>query len=534
MTKNKGFLQVGLAVLVASVLVAGFLIQKVNFDQASAALPGTCVCKKANGTDAGPGVCSGGSCDCGAYDVKSNACGVKAPDPKPEQQKSENTCTANSGVWCNGIDVNKKSYGFCKSSSDTKKCNSVAASLGYVIKTGIGSPGSYTGGSYCRVGVNNYTGGPCISTKSIDGVVYSKPPSCFCGVIQIDGGEYDGTYESSCGCNKEPTAPPVKTPSPTPVITPSPSPTPSRSPSPTPTCTPSPTPSPTPVCTPTPSPTPVPQCNSFCVSDSQCLTGSTCFWGRCRNPSCKTSNSCTCSSPTPSPSPRPSASPTSSPSPTATPIAQGKLKICKYNDLNNNGHIDDGEKTIAWYFIYKYQDSEHKVGSAWWHVFDHGCREVSVPANQWINVREEYKNEWVQTGVYQDGNWVGNSDYNYIAESNVLKNVTFLNHFEKSSTPAPTASATPNWCNGTCGSNYNCQGGLFCYNGYCRNPNCTSDTSCGCGIIATPTPTAPPVVLGATAPPVLPKTGADPLTIAVGLVGLSGTGVYLFRKFKLV
>lgn len=529
MTKNnKGFLQVGLAVLVASVLVAGFLIQKVKFDQASAALPGTCSCKNSHGTNAGGGQCNGSSCDCGDNEVKSNACGEKAPDPKPEEQTTDNTCTANYGVWCDGVDANNHSYGFCKSSSDTNKCDTVAVNLGYTIRTGSGIGSTYTGGYYCKVGVNNYVSGRCTATNSRDGVVYSKPPGCFCGVIQIDGGDYDGTYESSCGCNNDnPTpVPPVITPSPTPVITPSPSPTPSPTP------TPSRSPSPSPVCTPTPShspspsPTPVPQCNSFCVSDSQCLTGSTCFWGRCRNPSCKTSNSCTCSSPTPSP--------TSSPSPTATPIAQGKLKICKYNDLNNNGHIDDGEKTVVWNFIYKYQDTEHKVGSAWWHVFDHGCREVSVPANQWINVREEYKNEWMQTGVYQDGNWVGNSDYNYIAQSNVLKNVTFLNHFERSSTPAPTASATPNWCNGTCGSNYNCQGGLFCYNGYCRNPNCSSDASCGCGIIATSTPTAPPVVLGATAPPVLPKTGADPLTIAVGLIGLSGTGVYLFRKFKLV
>jgi uncharacterized repeat protein (TIGR01451 family)/LPXTG-motif cell wall-anchored protein len=100
-----------------------------------------------------------------------------------------------------------------------------------------------------------------------------------------------------------------------------------------------------------------------------------------------------------------------------------------------------------------------------------------------------------------------------------------------SETPTPTA--TPNYCNGTCGSNNNCQGGYFCYNGYCRNPSCANETSCGCPG-ATPTPTAPPVILGATAPPVLPKTGSDSLFILAGLMGSMGTGFFLFKKFKLI
>ena len=100
-------------------------------------------------------------------------------------------------------------------------------------------------------------------------------------------------------------------------------------------------------------------------------------------------------------------------------------------------------------------------------------------------------------------------------------------------TETPTPTATPNWCNGTCGSNTNCQGGYFCYNGYCRNPNCPNESGCGCPG-ATPTPTAPPVVLGATAPPVLPKTGSNDLLILAGLVGSMGTGLLLFKKFKLI
>jgi len=40
--------------------------------------------------------------------------------------------------------------------------------------------------------------------------------------------------------------------------------------------------------------------------------------------------------------------------------------------------------------------------------------------------------------------------------------------------------------------------------------------------------------LGATAPPILPKTGSSLLEIIAGLVGIGGTGFYFFKKFKLI
>ena len=89
------------------------------------------------------------------------------------------------------------------------------------------------------------------------------------------------------------------------------------------------------------------------------------------------------------------------------------------------------------------------------------------------------------------------------------------------STETPGPTGTPNWCNGTCGSNMNCQNGLFCSQGYCRNPECPGEASCGC-------------VLGASTPPQLPKTGSDSLKIALGLVGIGIGGILIFRKFKLV
>jgi hypothetical protein len=44
----------------------------------------------------------------------------------------------------------------------------------------------------------------------------------------------------------------------------------------------------------------------------------------------------------------------------------------------------------------------------------------------------------------------------------------------------------PNSCGGTCGSNFNCQSNLYCYQGYCRNPSCSDKTDCNCAAATTP------------------------------------------------
>lgn len=76
-----------------------------------------------------------------------------------------------------------------------------------------------------------------------------------------------------------------------------------------------------------------------------------------------------------------------------------------------------------------------------------------------------------------------------------------------SPTPTPTSSGEPNSCGGTCGSNSNCGSGYYCYNGYCRNPNCPEDTDCTCGT-ATPTATAA----------ALPQSGTNwPTLTGIGL-----------------
>lgn len=79
-------------------------------------------------------------------------------------------------------------------------------------------------------------------------------------------------------------------------------------------------------------------------------------------------------------------------------------------------------------------------------------------------------------------------------------------------TSTPTPSSTPNSCGGTCGSNSNCSGGLYCNQGFCRNPSCPSETDCTCGGTTAPTPTP--------TTPTLPKSGTDWPTVAGAGVGI--------------
>ncbi len=107
-----------------------------------------------------------------------------------------------------------------------------------------------------------------------------------------------------------------------------------------------------------------------------------------------------------------------------------------------------------------------------------------------------------------------------------------------SATPTPTVTPTPtpvhgepNECGGTCGSNENCKSGLFCYQGFCRNPNIVVNGQYVCNVTVTPTPV--PSILGAVAP-VSPKTGNPLAELTLGLLttGTLGFGLRrLARRF---
>ncbi len=245
--------------------------------------------------------------------------------------------------------------------------------------------------------------------------------------------------------------------------------------------------------------------------------------------------------PTRSPSPRPT--PTHSPSPrptiTASPNTTTKLIICKFNDEDGNGQINNNEKGMSWSFNVNYSGNTYKHSSSWWNFKNRGCVTINVPANDWIRIYEEGKNGWTQTGFYQDGNWAGTGEYSYYSNSGSQKKIDFLNRNTPQSTITPSPTGEPNSCNGTCGSNYNCATGYFCYiksgerSGFCRNPNCSTENSCNCPG-ATTSPTAPAVVLGATAPPELPKTGSNDWLYVLSFMVFGGGGMWIFKRFRLV
>lgn len=90
------------------------------------------------------------------------------------------------------------------------------------------------------------------------------------------------------------------------------------------------------------------------------------------------------------------------------------------------------------------------------------------------------------------------------------------------STASPSATDSGNSCGGTCGSNSNCKSNYMCYQGYCRNPNCPNESSCGC---ASATSTAAATSSSSnsntqSSPLPIPVTGTDwPTMLGIG-VGL--------------
>lgn len=167
-------------------------------------------------------------------------------------------------ITCNIQDIGGRKHKFCIPSDGSEGgCNSSAVRRGITVKTGGGGPG--LGGWRCIIGKNGYTGGPCLERNSVQTVGTGKPPNCFCGIIQIDGGQWAGTYQSTCGCNKEEevaikTSTPIGTIIPTPTEVPTETPTeiPTETPTEVPTNSPTPTDTPTPTATDTPTPTNIP------------------------------------------------------------------------------------------------------------------------------------------------------------------------------------------------------------------------------------------------------------------------------------
>lgn len=107
-------------------------------------------------------------------------------------------------------------------------------------------------------------------------------------------------------------------------------------------------------------------------------------------------------------------------------------------------------------------------------------------------------------------------------------------------TPTPTITPTPtsppaNSCGGTCGSNYNCAGGMFCYQGFCRSPQCPTSANCVCSQptnTPVPTPTTVFVIKPTPTPTVviLKEAGTTDTTVAaiIGGIILLGVGSFIW------
>jgi hypothetical protein len=437
---KKGFFQVGLIVLLASLLVGGILVNKLNFNSSEAAT-GTFTCTQAN---------AGSACRLGYGGVSGNWDGKSCvlnicPNGDTDGNKACSTLDRGAIV----------TYGNCFTQIQPQVVTLKANKTCYQYDTVV----SATNNQWCDLALPENS---CQGYEDNLATCVVKTPS------------------PSPTASPRPTATPVKTA--TPTARPTPTATPTKSPSPTPTRS----PSPTPVSTKTPTPTPV-----------------------------KTAT------PTPTPVKTASPTPTVSPTPTITPLAKSYLRICKYKDENGNGYKDGEDGGISWNFDYEFDGTTYQIENSWWRVWDKGCVKVEVPIAKHVVVSEEGKSGWELTGIYADSSKQSGGNYIYDSESGKTKEVWFLNKVNPSATPVV---GEPNSCNGTCGSNSNCQSALYCYKGYCRNPQNPESTSCN-----------NPEVLGTVAPPpVLPKTGNNIYLDLAGFATLAVSGFFIYKKFKLV
>ena len=96
------------------------------------------------------------------------------------------------------------------------------------------------------------------------------------------------------------------------------------------------------------------------------------------------------------------------------------------------------------------------------------------------------------------------------------------------SCPAPTPTPTPPFCNGGCSENSQCPADMICTGGRCRNPVCTSQTNCNCpGPTNTPKPTTTPSAQTKGGQPVAPKTPEAGTFLPTAVLILAGGAILI-------
>jgi len=293
------------------------------------------------------------------------------------------------------------------------------------------------------------------------------------------------------------------------------------------------------------------------------------------------------SSPTPTPTvtPTPTATPTSSP--TATPGQNGQFMLCKFEDKNGNGIQDNDENGLSWQFNYSVNGApqiSYQTTVTWWQFWNkQGCGPViTLPGGSSVQAQEADVQGWTHTTSNQ---------MTFTIPVNSLVVEKFGNQQTVTPTPTPTPTATPTTLpssptsscsalsatttSGTApltvtftGNGSDSAGNLQQYqfnfgdnsNGqnqivttdqnqashiYYNSGNFTANlivkdsrgnwvgggNNCQLNINVN----SKPQVLGATAPPVLPKTGSnDGFYMAVASIPTGLVGIYLYRRFRLI
>jgi len=123
----------------------------------------------------------------------------------------------------------------------------------------------------------------------------------------------------------------------------------------------------------------------------------------------------------------------------------------------------------------------------------------------------EFADQTAASGLLETQNIITGSD---------STSITITDHTNSDST---YVEGEPNSCGGTCGSNNNCKANLYCYQGFCRNPICSTETDCDCAIQKTATATAKPssasvgLSKGATIKPVSSSSPKPTPTYTAGM-----------------
>lgn len=222
--------------------------------------------------------------------------------------------------------------------------------------------------------------------------------------------------------------------------------------------------------------------------------------------------------------------PTPTPTPTATPIPNLQTISIKCANNGTTAGISwtTVQNAVSYNLQLDYKSNNSSSCQDGWYCSDPPDKLVGgiLGLTKTVNtINNSYYAIWVDSVGSDSG--VLNRSFNYF-----VCNGSVTETSSPTPTATPVSTGAPNSCNGTCGSNYNCAMNYFCFGGFCRNPNCVTDATCGCAtpkpaVTARPSPT-PEIVLYSPEP-VLESSPtevpADTLTPSPTPIPVAGSGL---------